>query len=106
MNRISEILNVINGLYLYDDDVARQYISLINEALDVIRELETQPTSLLDNAKIEAITGLSNELTNRMNENYFHSSPERRKSEFKISKMLVLVALGNVISNMQPVESV
>ena len=103
-NRINEILSAINGLYLYDDDVIRQYIALINEAIDLIRQLEAQPTSMLDNAKNEAITELSNELANRMNENFFHIHSERRKSDFRISKMLVVVAIGNVLSNMPPVE--
>ena len=103
--KISEILSAINGLYLYNDRIARQYISLINESIGLIRNLDTHPTSMLDNAKYEAIIELSNELTNRMNENFFHASSERRRNDFKISKMLVTVAIGNVLSNMPPVES-
>ena len=101
MNKINEILHTISGFYTYDDEMAHNYISLIKEAIDLIRELEAKPTSMLDNAKNETITELSNELANRMNvKSFFHSSLERRKSEFKISKALVVVALGNVVSNM------
>jgi hypothetical protein len=102
--RLNEILSTINGIYLFDDDVARQYISFINEAIDLIRMLETQPTTMLDNAKTEAIVELSNELTNRMNENFFNSPPERKRNDFKISKMLSAVAVGKVLSNMQSAE--
>ena len=99
VNRISEILNIINGFYLYDDFVAKEYVSLINEAIELISNLEAPPTSMLENAKNETINELSNELASRMNENFFNAPLERRKSEFKISKMLVAVAIGNVLSN-------
>ena len=100
MNRINEILNTISGFYTYDDDMAHEYISLIKEAIDLIRDLEARPTSMLDNAKNESISELSTELANRMNEkSFFHFSFERKKSEFKISKALVVVAIGNVVSN-------
>ncbi len=99
--RLSDILNTINGFYLYDDDMARKYISLINEAIEIIRNIDAPATSLLDNAKNDAIYELSNELASRMNENFFHANLERKKSEFKISKMLVMVSIGNVLSNMQ-----
>ena len=104
MNRLNEILSHINGFYHYNDDVARQYILLINEAIGLIRELDAKPTSLLDNAKNEALTELSNELASRMNDHFFDSHPDRRKNDFKISKMLVAVSIGNVLSNMKPVE--
>ena len=101
MNRINEILNTISGFYTYDDDMAHEYISLIKEAIDLIRDLEAKPTSMLDNAKNESISELSTELANRMSEkSFFHSPFERKKSEFKISKALVVVAIGNVVSNM------
>ena len=102
--RLNEILNTINGFYIYNDDVARQYISFINESIEIIRGIEAPPTSMLDNAKNDAIIELGNELANRMNESFFISNAERRKSEFKISKMLVGVAIGNVLSNMSSVE--
>jgi hypothetical protein len=102
--KINDLLNAINGLYPYDDQAARQYISLIHEVIDLIRGLEANPTSMLDNAKNEAITELGNELSNRMNDSFFHAHPDRRKSEFKISKMLVGVAIGKVLSNMPPEE--
>lgn len=98
--RLMDIQNTINGFYLYDDQVARKYISLIEEAVDIIRGIEAAPTSLLDNARNDAIYELSNELASRMNESFFHANTERKKSEFKISKMLVTVAVGNVLSNM------
>ncbi len=98
--RLNEIQDTINGFYLYDDDVARKYISLIEEAIEIIRNIEAAPTSLLDNAKISATYELSNELASRMNESFFHANLERKKSEIKISKMLVTVAIGNVISEM------
>jgi len=98
--KLNEILNAINGFYLYDDDVAHRYISYINKSLDLVRGIEAHPTSMLDNAKNDAILQLSNELVNRMNENFFHVVLERKKSEFKISRMLVGIALGNVLSNM------
>ena len=101
MNRIKEIMNTISGFYTYDDEIAYNYISLIEEAIELIRDLEAKPTSMLDNAKNETVTELSNELANRMNEkSFFHFSLARKKSEFKISKALVVVALGNVVSNM------
>ena len=102
--KLNDILNTINGLYLFDDKAANQYISLINESIEIIREIETVPTSMLDNSKSEAITELSNELANRMNESFFHANNERKKSEFKISKMLVVIAIGNVLSNMTDVD--
>ena len=102
--RLNEILNTINGFYIYDDDVAHQYISLITESIDIIRGIEAPPTSMLDNSKNEAIIELGNELANRMNESFFISPSERKKSEFKISKMLVGVAIGNVLSNMLSFE--
>ena len=103
-DRLSEILSSINGFYHYNDNVARQYILLINEAIELIRELDAKPTSFLDNAKNEALTELSNELTNRMNDNFFNTHSERKKNDFKISKMLVAVAIGNVLSNITLVE--
>ncbi len=98
--RLTEIQNTINGFYLYDDQVARKYISLIEEAVEIIRGIEAAPTSMLDNAKTEALNELCNELASRMNDGFFHANPERKKSELKISKMLVTVAIGNVISNL------
>ena len=102
--KLNEILSTINGFYIYDDGVARQYISLINESIEIIRGIETPPTSMLDNARNEAITELSNELVNRMNETFFNANSERKKGEFKISKMLVGIAIGNVLSNMPAVD--
>ena len=103
MNRINEILSTISGFYTYDDDMAHEYISLIKEAIDLVQDLEAKPTSMLDNAKNETISELSTELANRMNEkSFFHSPLERRKSEFKISKALVVVSIRNVVSNMSP----
>ena len=103
-NKLNEILNTINGFYLCDDDITHKYISLINEALEIISGIEAPATSMLDNAKNDAIIELNNELTNRMNESFFHANSERKKSEFKISKMLVGVSIGNVLSNMPLVE--
>ena len=103
--RLNEILSAINGFYLCDDEVVHKYISFINEALEIIREIDAPATSILDNAKIDAVTELNNELTNRMNDSFFHANSERKKSEFKISKMLVGVSIGNVLSNMPSVES-
>ena len=103
--KLNEILNTINGFYLCDDDITHKYISLINEALEIISGIEAPATSMLDNAKNDAITELNNELSNRMNESFFHANSERKKSEFKISKMLVGVSIGNVLSNMPSVES-
>ena len=101
-NRIKDILNTISGFYTYDDDMARRYIGLIQEAIEEIGVLMAQPTSMLDNAKNQTITELRTELANRMNEKSFFNAPvERRKSEFKISKALVVVAIGEVIANMQ-----
>ena len=102
--KLNEILSTINGFYLFDDNVALKYISLINEAIETIIGIEAPATSLLDNAKNDAITELRNELANRMNENFFHSNSERKKSEFKISRMLVGVSIGNVLSNIALVE--
>ena len=102
--KLNEILNTINGFYHCDDDIARKYISLINEALEIISGIEAPATSMLDNAKDDAITELNNELTNRMNDSFFHANSIRKKSEFKISKMLVVVSIGNVLSNLPSVE--
>ena len=104
-DRLNEILSSINGFYHYQDNVAQQYILLLKEALGLICDLDAKPTSFLDNAKNEALIELNNELTNRMNETFFHAQPDRRKNEFKISRMLIAVVLGNVISNLDPVES-
>ena len=102
--RLNEILSAINGFYHCDDDVVQKYISLINEAIEIIREIEAPVTSILDNAKNDAITELCNELTNRMNDSFFNANYERKKSEFRISKMLVVVSIGNVLSNLPPIE--
>ena len=104
-NRLNEILTTINGYYHYVDDLVHQYISLINEAIEIMREIKASPASMLEYAKNDAVTELSNELANRLNEGFFHAPIERRKSEFKISKMLVGVAIGNVISNMKAVKN-
>ena len=98
--RLNEIQDTVNGFYLYEDEMARRYISLIEEAIEIIRNIEASPTSLLDNAKNSAVYELSNELASRMNESFFHANPPRKKSEFKISKMLVTVAIDNVLSEM------
>lgn len=98
--RLTEIQNTVNGFYLYDDNIARKYISLIEEAIDMIRNIDAVPTSLLDNSKNDAVYELSNELASRMNESFFHANLERKKSEFKISRMLVTVSIGNVLANM------
>jgi len=103
-SRLNEILSSINGFYHYDDNIARQYISLIQEAVALIRELEAKPTSLLDNAKNEALTELNNELANRMNDNFFRAHSDRRKNDFKISRMLVGIAIGNVLFSISPAE--
>ena len=101
-NRINDILDTINDFCVYDDDMANKYISLIEEAIEVIDNLEAKPTSILDNAKTASVSELRNELANRMNKKSFFSAPlARKKSEFKISKALVTVAIGNVISSMQ-----
>ena len=102
-NRINEILGAISDFYTFTDDMAHKYISLIKEAVELLRDLEARPTSMLDNAKNEAVTVLSNELASRMNETtFFHSPFDRRKSDFKISKALVVVAIGNVVHSMSP----
>ena len=101
MDKINEILSAISGLYAYNDEMAYEYMALIHAAVDEIDALETQPTSIADNVKVQTVAELRNELANRMNENTFFSSPiERRKSEFKISKALVVVAIGNVVHSM------
>ena len=102
--KLNGILTEVNGFFLYDDDVAHKYISLIKEALEIIGGIEAPATSLLDNAKNDAITELSNELANRMNDGFFLANPDRKKSEFRISKMLVGISIGNVLSNMSSVE--
>ena len=102
--KLNLILSTINGFYHCDDDVAHKYISLIEEAIEIIHGIEAPATSMLDNAKNDAITELCNELVNRMNDSFFHANSERKKSEFKISKMLVGVSIGNVLSNMPLVE--
>ena len=99
--RLNEILTTINGFLHYDDKMLRQYISLINEAIEIIGNLESPPTSLLEDAKNNAVTELSNELANRLNESFFYAPLERKKNEFKISKVLVGVAIGNVLANMK-----
>ncbi|MDR2037094.1 MAG: hypothetical protein LBQ60_04150 [Bacteroidales bacterium] len=97
--QLIEIQEKINSFYLYDDQIANQYIDLIKEAIEIIRQIDARPTCMLDNAKNEAITELSNELANRMNTKFFYANLERKKSEFRISKMLVTVAIGNVLSS-------
>ena len=100
-DRINDILNVISDFYIYDDDMAYEYISLLNEVVELIDGLEAKPNSQLEKFKAESLSELRNELANRMNEKSFFEAPlERRKSEFKISKALVVVSIGNVVSNM------
>ena len=100
-DRIIEILSTISGFYTYDDKMGHEYIKLIGEAVELIRRIESEPTSLLENAKNDATNELSNELANRMNEkSFFSSPPDRKKSEFKISKALVVVALDHLVANL------
>jgi len=99
--RLNEILTTINGFYHYTDKMIHQYISLINEVIEIIGKIKAPPASILEGAKNSAITELSNELANRLNDSFFNAPLERRKNEFKISKMLVGVAIGNVLTNMQ-----
>ena len=98
--RLTEILDAIKSFYLYDDDTAHKYISLTEETVDIMRDIETNATSMLDNARNDAVYELSNELAGRMNDAFFHANLERKKDEFKISKMLATVAIGNVLSLM------
>jgi len=100
-NRLNEILSKINGYFHYVDDIVHQYISLINEAIGIMNEIETPPASMLEYAKNDSLTVLSNELVNRLNDVFFHAPIERKKSEFKISRMLVGIAIENVLSNMK-----
>jgi len=100
-NRLIEILSKINGYFHYVDDMVHQYIALINEAIGIMNEIETPPASMLEYAKNDALTELANELANRLNDGFFLAPVERRKSEFKISRMLVGVAIENVLSNMK-----
>jgi hypothetical protein len=97
--KLNEILATINGFYHYADDMVQQYISLINQAIEIIREIKTPPASMLEYAKNDAITELSKELANRLDESFFHAPVSRRKSEFKISRMLVGVAIENVLTH-------
>ena len=100
-DRIIEILSTISGFYTYDDNMAGEYIKLISEAIELIRRIEAEPTSMLENAKNDAISELGNELANRMNEKSFFNSPsERKKGEFKISKALVVVSLDHLVTNL------
>ena len=99
--RLNEILTTINGFYHYGDDMAHQHISLVKEAIEIISSIEAPHASILEDAKSNALNELSNELASRLNDSFFNAPPERRKNEFKISKMLVGVAIGNVLANMQ-----
>lgn len=101
-NRLNEILSGINGYFHYvDDDMVHQYIALIHEAIEILNGIETPPASMLEYAKNDTVTELANELANRLNDGFFHAPIERRKSEFRISRMLVGVAIENVLSNMK-----
>ena len=99
--RLNDILTTINGFYHYGDDMVHQHISLIKEAIEIIGTIEAPPASILEDAKSNALYELSNELASRLDESFFNASPERRKNEFKISKVLTGVAIGNVLANMQ-----
>ena len=100
-DRLNEILATINGFYYYVDEMINQYILLINEAIEIISKIEAPPASMLEDAKNNALNELSNELASRLNESFFNAPSERRKNEFKISKMLAGVAIGNVLANMK-----
>ena len=99
-NRLNEIQTTINGFYQYDDAKARHFISLVNESLELIGKVEATAASILEEVKNSAINELSNELASRLNESFFNAPLDRRKNEFKISKVLVSVAIGNVLSNL------
>ena len=98
-NRLNEILNLINGFYIYSDDVVQKYVSLINESIEIIKNIDAPPTSMLENVKNETLYDLSNEITNRLTNSFFHAPVDRKKSEFKISKVIVVVAIGNVVAS-------
>ena len=98
--RIKKIQDSINNIWLYSDENAKKYISLLKEAVDAIEKIEAEPGSMLEAWKNQALVEISFELENRVNEQFFSSDIERKKSEFKCSRSLVSLALSDTfISN-------
>lgn len=96
---LKEIQDAIHGLLIYSDNNVKHYIDLLRDAIRIIESIDAKPNSELEAWKNNALVELSNELANRVNENFFSADPERKKSEFKFSKSVALLSLTNVISN-------
>jgi len=96
---LKEIHDSINNLLLYSDDNVKKYISLLNEAIIIIENLETQENSVSETWKNKALIEISNELANRVNDKFFSADPERKKYEFKFSKVVVSMAITNILMN-------
>jgi hypothetical protein len=96
---LKEIQQAIHSILIYNDDNARHYIGLLQDAIRTIEAIEPQPYSELEIWKNEALIELSNELANRVNENFFKADPERKKSEFKFSKSMATISLTKILSN-------
>jgi hypothetical protein len=97
--RLQQIHDSISNMLLYSDDVAKQYILLLNETIQIIEKIEAQPNSMLESWKNLALNEIANELANRVNPSFFKADLERKKSEFKFSKAVVSLAITNIIMN-------
>lgn len=96
---LKKIQDSIHNILIYSDDNARRYIELLKKAINIVESIEAKPNSALDTWKSMALVEISNELANRVNENFFHADTERKKSEFKFSKVVVNLAISNILDN-------
>lgn len=98
-DRLKEIQDSVNNLLLFSDENVRRYIALLNEAVEIIEQIEVQPNSMLEVWKNQALVEIANEQANRVNEHFFTADTERKKSEFKFSKSVVSMAITNILMN-------
>jgi hypothetical protein len=98
-NRLQEIHDSIGNMLIYSDDLAKQYILLLNESIQIIENIDSQPDSILESWKNIALNEIANELTNRVNPAFFKADIERKKNEFKFSKAVVSLSLTNILMN-------
>jgi hypothetical protein len=96
---LKEIQDAIHSILIYSDVNARHYIGLLKDAIKTIESIEADQNSELEISKNEALVELSNELANRVNDNFFKADPERKRSEFKFSKSVANISISNVLSN-------
>ena len=98
--KLQELLNKMNSLYVYDDETVRKYIQYIEEVLNILENIPSDPVNpVLESWRTLALSELSGELVNRFVEDFYTLDLERKRNEFKFSKSVVSVSITHVIMN-------